>query len=268
MTQHPTGIPSLFDDGKIGSGLPKSEQQNKLQVTNLIDLLHDGFYLVFLIRNRYIPSNPTEFREKILELLNRFEQQAKRLQFTADDIHDAKYAFCALIDETIATQQDAAYFNLQNSWLISPLQLSLFGSQLAGYRFFEILEQIRSKGKERLASLEVFHYCLLLGFQGKYRLESIESLNHLVARVGDEIDYLKGKKAAFSPFAAIPDQIKHIIHHELPFFWILIFLLLFALLTFAGLKYLLSTQNETALMPYQNVISAPAEEAHITIYLP
>jgi type VI secretion system protein ImpK len=93
MTQHPTGIPSLFDDGKIGSGLPKSEQQNKLQVTNLIDLLHDGFYLVFLIRNRYIPSNPTEFREKILELLNRFEQQAKRLQFTADDIHDAKYAF-------------------------------------------------------------------------------------------------------------------------------------------------------------------------------
>ncbi|ENW02625.1 type IVB secretion system protein IcmH/DotU [Acinetobacter beijerinckii] len=268
MTQHPTGIPSLFDDGKIGSGLPKSEQQNKLQVTNLIDLLHDGFYLVFLIRNRYIPSNPTEFREKILELLNRFEQQAKRLQFTADDIHDAKYAFCALIDETIATQQDAAYFNLQNSWLISPLQLSLFGSQLAGYRFFEILEQIRSKGKERLASLEVFHYCLLLGFQGKYRLESIESLNHLVARVGDEIDYLKGKKAAFSPFAAIPDQIKHIIHHELPFFWILIFLLLFALLTFAGLKYLLSTQNETALMPYQNVISAPAEEAHITIHLP
>ena len=268
MTQHPTGIPSLFDDGKIGSGLPKSEQQNKLQVTNLIDLLHDGFYLVFLIRNRYIPSNPTEFREKILELLNRFEQQAKRLQFTADDIHDAKYAFCALIDETIATQQDATYFNLQNSWLISPLQLSLFGSQLAGYRFFEILEQIRSKGKERLASLEVFHYCLLLGFQGKYRLESIESLNHLVARVGDEIDYLKGKKAAFSPFAAIPDQIKHIIHHELPFFWILIFLLLFALLTFAGLKYLLSTQNETALMPYQNVISAPAEEAHITIHLP
>ena len=268
MTQHPTGIPSLFDDGKIGSGLPKSEQQNKLQVTNLIDLLHDGFYLVFLIRNRYIPSNPTEFREKILELLNRFEQQAKRLQFTADDIHDAKYAFCALIDETIATQQDAAYFNLQNSWLISPLQLSLFGSQLAGYRFFEILEQIRSKGKDRLASLEVFHYCLLLGFQGKYRLESIESLNHLVARVGDEIDYLKGKKAAFSPFAAIPDQIKHIIHHELPFFWILIFLLLFSLLTFAGLKYLLSTQNETALMPYQNVISAPAEEAHITIHLP
>ena len=231
-------------------------------------MFHDAFNLIFLIRNQYVPADAGQFREKILDLLNRFEQQAKKLQFSADDIHDAKYAFCALIDETIVTQQDPSYFNLQNAWLISPLQLSLFGSQLAGYQFFEVLEQLRSRGKDRLAALEVFHYCLLLGFQGKYRIESIESLNHLVARVGDEIDYLKGKKVAFSPFSAIPDQIRNIIHRELPFFWILIFLLIFALLTFAGLRFMLSNQNDKALSGYQNVISAPQEQAHITIYLP
>ncbi|ARG17452.1 MULTISPECIES: type IVB secretion system protein IcmH/DotU [Acinetobacter] len=264
-----TGAPSLFDDGQIGTGgNNNSQSQAKLQAINLIDLLHDGFYLIFLIRNQYVPADAQRFREKILDLLNRFEQQAKKLQFSADDIHDAKYAFCALIDETIVTQQDPSYFNLQNAWLISPLQLSLFGSQLAGYQFFEILEQLRSRGKDRLAALEVFHYCLLLGFQGKYRIESIESLNHLVARVGDEIDYLKGKKVAFSPFSAIPDQIRNIIHRELPFFWILIFLLIFALLTFAGLRFMLNNQNDKALSTYQNVISAPQEQAHITIYLP
>ncbi|KYQ80735.1 hypothetical protein AWW73_00595 [Acinetobacter lactucae] len=264
-----TGAPSLFDDGQIGTGgNNNSQSQTKLQAINLIDLLHDGFYLIFLIRNQYVPADPQQFREKTLNLLNQFEQQAKKLQFSADDIHDAKYAFCALIDETIVTQQDPSYFNLQNAWLISPLQLSLFGSQLAGYRFFEILEQLRSRGKERLAALEVFHYCLLLGFQGKYRIESIESLNHLVSRVGDEIDYLKGKKVAFSPFSAIPDQIRNIIHREVPFFWILIFLLIFALLTFAGLRFMLNNQNDKALSNYQNVISAPQEQAHITIYLP
>lgn len=264
-----TGAPSLFDDGQIGTGgNNNSQSQAKLQAINLIDLLHDGFYLVFLIRNQYVPADAQQFREKILNLLNQFEQQAKKLQFSADDIHDAKYAFCALIDETIVTQQDPSYFNLQNAWLISPLQLSLFGSQLAGYRFFEILEQLRSRGKERLAALEVFHYCLLLGFQGKYRIESIESLNHLVSRVGDEIDYLKGKKVAFSPFSAIPDQIRNIIHREVPFFWILIFLLIFALLTFAGLRFMLNNQNDKALSNYQNVISVPQEQAHITIYLP
>lgn len=263
------GAPSLFDDGRIGGGSDTNYAPPKIShASNLVDLLYDGFYIVFLLKNQYVPGSPEEFRQKILDLLNRFEMQAKKLQFSADDIHDSKYAYCALLDETIVTQQDASFFHLQNSWLISPLQLSLFGSQLAGYRFFEILEQIRAKGKDRLASLEVFHYCLLLGFQGKYRIESFESLNHLVARVGDEIDYLKGKKDSFSPFAYLPDQIKNIIHRELPFTWILLFLLLFALLSFAGLRYMLSKQNTASVDQYTNVISTPTEQAHITIHLP
>ncbi|MDM1304212.1 MULTISPECIES: type IVB secretion system protein IcmH/DotU [Acinetobacter] len=265
----PHHAPSLFDDGQIGTGLTPPQVNPKISnSSNLVDLLHDGFYIVFLIKNQYVPGNVEAFREKIMDMLNRFETQAKKLQFSADDIHDAKYAYCALLDETIVTQQDPKFFDLQNHWLINPLQLNLFGSQLAGYRFFEMLEQLRSRGKERLAALEVYHYCMLLGFQGKYRIESMEALNHIVARVGDEIDYLKGKKTAFSPFAALPDQIKHIIHRELPFFWILLFLALFALLSFAGLRYMLSNQNNSAMSQYQNVITAPTEQAHITIHLP
>ncbi|OTG67800.1 hypothetical protein B9T25_07370 [Acinetobacter sp. ANC 4470] len=261
--------PSLFDDGQIGIGLNPTTAQSKVgSTTNLIDLLHDGFYIVFLLKQQYIPSNADEFRKKILNLLNRFENQARKLQFSADDIHDAKYAYCALLDETIVTQQSAQFFDLQNNWMISPLQLSLFGSQLAGYRFFEILESLRSQGKERLAAFEVFHYCMLLGFYGKFRIESIENLNHLVLRVSDEIDFLKGKKPSFSPFSALPDQIKHIIHRELPFSGILIFLALFALLSFIGLNFMLSKQNDSALSVYQNIISSPIEQAYITIHLP
>jgi type VI secretion system protein ImpK len=262
--------PSLFDDGTIGTGYVPTQTEGKAQTasSNMVDLLHDGFYIVFLLKNQYVPSDPEGFKQKIIDLLNRFDHQACKLQFNADDIQDAKYAFCALIDETIVTQQDGRFFDLQNNWMLNPLQLSLFGSQLAGYRFFEKLEEIRAKGKERLAALEVYHYCMLLGFHGKYRLESIEHLNLLVSRIGDEIDYLKGKKVAFSPFANLPDQIKHIIHRELPFFWILIFLLLFSVLSFVGLHYMLGKQNDTALAKYQNVISAPAEQAYITIHLP
>lgn len=261
--------PSLFDDGQIGLGLNPTATQTKVtNATNLVDLLHDGFYVVFLLKNQYISTHPDDFRDKILNLLNHFENQARKLQFSAEDIHNAQYAYCALLDETIVTQQDVKFFELQNNWMISPLQLSLFGSQLAGYRFFEILESLRRQGKDRLAALEVFHYCMLLGFHGKFRIESIQSLNHLVARVGDEIDFLKGKKASFSPFAALPDQIKHIIHRELPFFWILIFLVFFALLSFVSLNFMLSNQNDKSLALYQNIISQPAEQAYITIRLP
>lgn len=260
--------PSLFDNGQIGSGSTVAAPLKVTHLPNLIDLLYDGFYIVFLIKNGYRPQDAEQFRGQIFDLLQRFEQQAKKLQFNADDVYDAKYAYCSLLDETIVTQQSPHFFQLQNTWLINPLQLSLFGSQLAGYHFFEVLEQLRSKGKERLLSLEVFHYCLLLGFQGKYRIDSIESLNHLVARVGDEIDYLKGKNNAFSPFAALPDQIKNIIHRELPFYWILLLLLLFAFASFFGLFYMLSQNQQNTLSQYKNVITAPIEQAHITIHLP
>jgi type VI secretion system protein ImpK len=260
--------PSLFDDGQIGSHQNPMALSKVTNTTNLIDLLYDGFYIVFLLRNQYVPQNPIPFREKILDLLSRFEHQAQKLHFTPEDIKYAKYAYCALLDETIAVQTNERFFDLQNKWLLNPLQLSLFGSQLAGNHFFEILEELRSKGKVNLASLEVFHYCLLLGYQGKYRLESIESLNHLVARVGDEIDYLKGKKSAFSPFSAIPDHIKNVLHSDLPFVWIFLCLIIFALLTFTGLSLALNRESNSALSNYSNIISAPTEQANITIHLP
>lgn len=234
----------------------------------LIDLLYDGFYIVFLLKNGYIAEQANDFRDKILALLKQFEQQARKLQFSAQDIHDAQYAYCALLDETIVSQQDTSFFQLQNIWLINPLQLNLFGSQLAGHRFFETLEQLRSHGKARLAALEIFHYCLLLGFQGHYRLNSTESLNHLVARVGDEIDFLKANKTAFAPYVALPDQIQNKIHHELPFFWILITLLCFTLISFASLYFLLSKNEQQSLANFKNIIQPSAENAHITIYLP
>lgn len=262
--------PSLFEDGQIGSGqfLTQSSDLKNDTTVNLIDLLYDGFYIVLLLKNYYIPAHPATFREKILEMLSTFEHQACKLQFSSEDIQDTKYAYCALLDETIVTLQEVHFFDLQNQWMMNPLQLSLFGSQLAGYRFFEHLDEIRNKGKERLAALEVYHYCLLLGFHGKYRLESAQSLNLLITQVGEQIDYWKGKKTPFSPFAALPDKIKHIIHRELPFFWILAFLLLFTLFSFAGLQYSLSTERTKIFTKYQNFMSIPAEQAYITIHLP
>lgn len=260
--------PSLFDDGQVGrieTALPASSTQ----VSSLIDLLYEGFYIVFLLKDQYVPSDADKFREKMIQLLNDFEFQAKKLNFSAVDIKDAKYGFCALIDEAISTQKNDQLLQLQNIWSINPLQLTLFGSQLAGYQFFEKLEILRANGKERLAALEVFHYCLLLGFEGKYRIESNHLLNHLTSRVGDEIDFLKGNKAEFSPFAALPDQIRHVIHRELPFVWILLFLLFFSVIAFFSLYFTLHQHNKTSLSNYENVIQAVVtEQAHITIHLP
>ncbi|MGF2259049.1 DotU family type IV/VI secretion system protein, partial [Acinetobacter baumannii] len=76
-----TGSPSLFDDGHIGTGgNNNSQSQVKLQAINLIDLLHDGFYFIFIIRNQYVRPYPQRLLEKILELVKRFVLLEKLLQ--------------------------------------------------------------------------------------------------------------------------------------------------------------------------------------------
>lgn len=265
--QKENSMPSLFDHGEIGQGARTSMPLKAVQ-KSLLDYLYEGFYLVFLLKNAYVPQSASDLQMQLTELLGRFDSQARRAGFSAENIHDVKYAFCALVDETIMVQQSLTLDSVKATWELSPLQLKLFGSQLAGEKFFTILEDLRAQGAERLPALEVFHYCLLLGFQGKYRLEAPEKINYLIARLGDEIDYLKGKKREFAPFWAIPDQIRHVIRGEIPIGLILIVLLFFSVIAFSGIHYLLAKDRQSALAPFSNIIAAPEQQANISIYFP
>lgn len=262
-----TSAPSLFASGEIGHG-STGELTSRIAQRSLVDYLYDGFYLIFLLRNGYVPESAISLREKLMELLSNFERQARRADFSADNIHDAKYAYCALVDETLMTQRSLVYEAVQAEWGCAPLQLSLFGSQLAGEQFFTMLETLRAHGAMRLPALEVFHFCLLLGFHGKYRLEAPEKINYLIARLGDEITFLKGKKQPFAPFWAIPDQIKHAIRGELPLAMVLLLLCVMTICAFVGLKFYLKHQGQQVLAPYSHLIAMPEQQANVTIYLP
>src|SRR3546814_13349761 len=82
---------------------------------------------------------------------------------------------------------------LRDAWECNPLQLRLFGEHLAGEHFFDRLDQLRARGAPRLPSLEVYHYSLLLGLEGKYRLEGPAKLGDLISRPGQEIRDHTGK---------------------------------------------------------------------------
>ena len=59
--------PSLFDDGQIGTGSISQPMTAKAtSTTNLVDLLHDGFYIVFLLKNKYIRVVQRNFAKKSL----------------------------------------------------------------------------------------------------------------------------------------------------------------------------------------------------------
>ncbi|MCE1239530.1 MAG: type IVB secretion system protein IcmH/DotU [Azonexaceae bacterium] len=253
--------PSLFSSAPVQHTEESSvERPSK----SLVDLLYDGFYMLILLNNRSTPKNPDEFSSNIQKFLDQFEKAAKKKHFSAEDIFDAKYAFCATIDEAVLSSG----MNIREAWERRPLQLILFGDQLAGEHFFDHLEKARNGGNARINALEVFHMCLLLGFKGRYLLEGPEKLKYLTQQLGEQIAHIKGKAASFAPHWAAPDSISNAIKRDIPL-WIIVSVLAFlGLVAYIGLDWHAAHTVEKTLLPYRNVVQLAPRAPTLNITLP
>lgn len=231
---------------------------------SLLELMADGFYLLMLLKRGQLPTSESTFVASVQRFLDGVERGAMKLDITSEDIYAAKYAFCAAVDEAMLSQPSS----LRDEWERNPLQLRLFGEHLAGEHFFDRLEELRAQGAARLSSLEVYHYCLLLGFEGKYRLEGPEKLGYLIARLGDEIVYLKGKRTGFAPHWAPPDKIAHILRRVVPLWAPAVVLAAVGLVGYFVLDTMLHRDTDQKLAAYQDVVQLPGKTAHLTVTLP
>ena len=116
------------------------------------------------------PSN--ELRPKVASMLDDFEKRAERYRFNHKVVNVAKFGLAAFVDETVLT----ANFPLRNEWEKNPLQLQYFGEQLAGNKFFDKLDSMLGQIEITQDAVEIYYYCLLLGFKGKYGVYEQEKL--------------------------------------------------------------------------------------------
>jgi type VI secretion system protein ImpK len=230
----------------------------------LLDLMHEGFYMLFMLKHGSAPGDEQGFMDRITAFLDDFEREAKKIRADGDDIEAAKYAFCAAVDEIIL----ASPFTLRKQWERRPLQLLIFGDQLAGEHFFDRLDALRGKGAMRVQALQVFHMCLLLGFQGKYAIDGGEKLSYLTARLGDEIAHIKGKSRGFAPRAERPDQVVNKRGSDVPLWALSSFFALLAICAYLGLKTHLTRGTQTTLAAYADLVKLAPRPTHLTITLP
>jgi type VI secretion system protein ImpK len=231
---------------------------------SLLDLMYDGFYALFMLRHGSGPEDQADLAHNMAQFLDEFGRAAAKHGAEADAIGAAKYAFCAAVDEIILRSS----FAIRDAWSRRPLQLILFGDQLAGENFFDRLEALRTRGSAHLQALEVFHMCLLMGFQGKYLIEGPEKLRYLTARLGDEIANMKGKRGGFAPHADRPDTIVHKLGNEVPLWVLCSVFALIAMIGYVGLRASLASTAAQALDGYQQVVKLAPPAANLTITLP
>jgi type VI secretion system protein ImpK len=256
MSQHADrrAAPTLVANRGAGGNDPQS----------LVDLMYEGFYALYLLKNGSGPQDQAGFAEHMTRFLSDVDRQAKPLGVHVDDVHAAKYAFCAAVDEIILRSQ----YEIREAWETRPLQLRLFGDQLAGEHFFHKLEDLRARGSAHLQALEVFHMCLLLGFQGRYALDGEEKLNFMCATLGNEIARMRGKGRAFAPHAERPDLIANKLRSDLSLWVLTAVFALAGLGAYIGFRASLGHATKVAMAPYDDTIKLPPRAASVTITLP
>ena len=116
------------------------------------------------------PSN--DLRPKVAALLMDFEKRAERYRFNHKIVQVSKFALASFVDETILTNN----FQMKEEWEKYPLQLEYFGEQLAGNKFFDKLLSMIKQVDQTADAVEIYYYCMLLGFKGKYAVYEQEKL--------------------------------------------------------------------------------------------
>lgn len=190
----------------------------------LLNLTRDFFSMVLMIRRGSEAQSVDAFLERVEEYFKEMESRALTAGYSMEKYRDAQYAMCAFLDESVL---GSGGNNIRQHIELHPLQYHYFGVHLAGEGFFERLESLRSDVKGNVDVLEIYHLCLALGFEGKYRLERRDQLRYIANTLGQDIARYRKAPQELAPDWRLPDQVGQLLRHEIP---VWVYLVLIALL--------------------------------------
>ncbi len=115
------------------------------------------------IRHALRHPDPASLRAKLREQIEGFERSARSAQIAEDRLLVARYALCALLDDS------ASATPWGRDWATHGLLADVHGEASGAEKFFALLDQITAAPAAHLELLEFFYVCLALGFEGRYR---------------------------------------------------------------------------------------------------
>ena len=115
------------------------------------------------IRHALRHPDAAGLRARLREQIDSFERSARAAGVPEDRLFVARYALCALLDDS------AAATPWGRDWATHGLLADLHGEASGAEKFFTLLEQMTADPGKYAELLEFFYICLALGFEGKYR---------------------------------------------------------------------------------------------------
>ena len=149
----------------------------------LIRAAATAFALVRRLRNTARHDDVPGLRDSVLATIKEFETKARNLGSGSETTYAARYALCALIDETVLSTP----WGSQSTWTTESLLGTLHNETKGGAKFFQILERMSESPAHNIDLLEFLYLCLSLGFQGKFAVmdrgsAQLEEITHNLYR--------------------------------------------------------------------------------------
>lgn len=139
---------------------------------------------VVQIRQAATHDDPASLRQLLIDEIRQFEQRSKQSGLPFEMIIGARYCLCSVLDEAAAQTP----WGTRGVWSGNGMLVTFHNENDGGEKFFQLLARISQKPQTHLWLLEVMHYCLLLGYEGRYRdtengREQCEALRQRLAQL-------------------------------------------------------------------------------------
>lgn len=141
-------------------------QADSAGVNSLVATANPILNLIPQIRATLAHPDPAGLRDFLLGAIAEFEQNARKAGIAAERIMVARYAICTVVDETVASTP----WGGTSLWAQESLLVTLHKETSGGEKFFQLANKMLEDPQRNLDLIELMYACLVLGFEGRYRV--------------------------------------------------------------------------------------------------
>lgn len=222
--------------------LPTSVSQDNPLLAAASPLLN----AIVQIRLSATHDDPAGLRQQLIDEIRQFESRSKRAGLPFDMIMGARYCLCSVLDEAAAQTP----WGTRGIWSGNGLLITFHNESWGGEKVFQLLSRISQTPTQHLWLLEVIHYILLLGYEGRYRSidQGRTQRDGVRSRLGQLIANTRGVQPPLPAMQPLLPTVQHSLWRPPVPLWACITLTAFiACLIYTGLNWRLGNAAEPLL---------------------
>ena len=118
------------------------------------------------IRHSVSHQDPAQLRQQLIDQIRRFELSCQQSGLGYEVIIGARYCLCTALDEAAALTP----WGSRGVWTSNGLLVTFHNETWGGEKFFQLLAKLSQNPRQHILMLELIYFCLMLGFEGRYRV--------------------------------------------------------------------------------------------------